>query len=139
MNELSIIDNALLKDEPYPVDFDDAWQWVGYNQKGDALEMLKRNFQDGEDFSGKRLKSTGGRPREVYFLTSDCFKEFCMMAGTDKGKEADLTLNEVSSNGVTQARAVNIINESGLYSLVLSSRKPEAKAFKKWITSEVLP
>lgn len=32
-----------------------------------------------------------------------------------------------------------IINESGLYSLVLSSRKPEAKAFKRWITHEVLP
>lgn len=31
------------------------------------------------------------------------------------------------------------INESGMYSLVLSSRKPEAKRFKKWITSEVLP
>lgn len=31
------------------------------------------------------------------------------------------------------------VNESGLYSLVLSSRKPEAKAFKKWVTSEVLP
>lgn len=32
-----------------------------------------------------------------------------------------------------------IINESGLYSLILRSRKPEAKRFKKWITSEVLP
>jgi prophage antirepressor-like protein len=32
-----------------------------------------------------------------------------------------------------------IINESGLFSLILRSRKPEAKAFKKWITSEVLP
>ena len=31
------------------------------------------------------------------------------------------------------------INESGLYSLILSSRKPEAKKFKKWVTSEVLP
>lgn len=31
------------------------------------------------------------------------------------------------------------ISESGLYSLILTSRKPEAKAFKKWITSEVLP
>ena len=31
------------------------------------------------------------------------------------------------------------INESGLYSLILASRKPEAKAFKKWVTSEVLP
>lgn len=34
---------------------------------------------------------------------------------------------------------ISIINESGLYSLVLSSRKPEAKKFKKWVTSEVLP
>ena len=33
----------------------------------------------------------------------------------------------------------NIISESGLYSLVLTSRKPQARAFKKWITSEVLP
>ena len=37
------------------------------------------------------------------------------------------------------AQSFNIINESGLYSLVLTSRKPEAKRFKKWITSEVLP
>jgi anti-repressor protein len=33
----------------------------------------------------------------------------------------------------------NIVNEYGLYSLVLSSRKPEAKEFKRWITHEVLP
>lgn len=32
-----------------------------------------------------------------------------------------------------------IINESGLYSLILRSTKPEAKRFKKWVTSEVLP
>lgn len=32
-----------------------------------------------------------------------------------------------------------VINESGLYSLILTSRKPEAKRFKKWVTSEVLP
>ncbi|MBS1690759.1 MAG: Bro-N domain-containing protein [Actinobacteria bacterium] len=33
----------------------------------------------------------------------------------------------------------SVINESGLYSLILRSRKPEAKAFKKWVTSVVLP
>lgn len=38
-----------------------------------------------------------------------------------------------------QNREVLLINESGLYSLILTSRKPEAKAFKKWVTSEVLP
>lgn len=32
-----------------------------------------------------------------------------------------------------------IINESGLYALIFKSRKPEAKAFRKWVTSEVLP
>lgn len=33
----------------------------------------------------------------------------------------------------------NIINEPGLYSLILGSRKPEAKAFKRWITHDVIP
>ncbi len=36
-------------------------------------------------------------------------------------------------------RGVNIINESGLYSSILTSQKPAAKAFKKWVTSQVLP
>ena len=34
---------------------------------------------------------------------------------------------------------INIINEPGLYSLILRSRKSEAKAFKRWITHEVIP
>ena len=38
-----------------------------------------------------------------------------------------------------QNREVYVINESGLYSLILTSRKPAAKRFKKWVTSEVLP
>ena len=37
-----------------------------------------------------------------------------------------------------QARSTIVINESGLYSLVLSSKLPQAKAFKRWVTSEVL-
>ena len=37
-----------------------------------------------------------------------------------------------------ETRAV-LINESGLYSLILSSKLPQAKAFKRWVTSEVLP
>ena len=36
-------------------------------------------------------------------------------------------------------RLTNLINESGLYDLILDSRKPQAKAFRKWITSEVIP
>lgn len=38
-----------------------------------------------------------------------------------------------------QNRNMYIINESGLYSLILSSKLPNAKKFKKWVTSEVLP
>ncbi len=51
--------------------------------------------------------------------------------------EADLANSYVSSSG--QRRSMKIVNESGLYDLVLDSRKPEAKKFRKWITSEVLP
>lgn len=57
----------------------------------------------------------------------------------DDDEKSDITTNDTSSNGVTQKRSMTIVNESGLYSLILTSRKPEAKAFKKWITSEVLP
>lgn len=38
-----------------------------------------------------------------------------------------------------QRRDVTLINESGLYSLILSSKLPTAKRFKRWVTSEVLP
>lgn len=40
---------------------------------------------------------------------------------------------------VSGTRKQYLISESGLYSLILTSRKPEAKAFKRWVTSEVLP
>lgn len=46
-------------------------------------------------------------------------------------------LNQVSGSNYKSKTA--IINESGLYSLVLSSKLPTAKKFKRWITSEVLP
>ena len=38
-----------------------------------------------------------------------------------------------------RAQLAYVINESGLYSLILSSKLPQAKAFKRWVTSEVLP
>ena len=50
--------------------------------------------------------------------------------------EEDKTLNE--SFTVNGTKGV-LINESGLYSLILSSKLPNAKKFKHWITSEVLP
>lgn len=53
---------------------------------------------------------------------------------TGRLDEDERSMFNIGRQGMT-----NIINESGLYSLILASRKPEAKAFKKWVTSEVLP
>lgn len=52
--------------------------------------------------------------------------------------ERDTLLN---NEGIASAQVqqLTIISESGLWSLVLTSRKPEAKRFKKWITAEVIP
>lgn len=44
-----------------------------------------------------------------------------------------------SQNGNMVKTQTSLINESGLYSLVLSSKLPQAKKFKRWVTSEVLP
>lgn len=51
--------------------------------------------------------------------------------------EEDKGVDEMATPGGKQS--VAIINESGLYSLVLSSKLPGAKKFKRWVTSEVLP
>ena len=50
----------------------------------------------------------------------------------------DLTKREVIDN-LGRTQQANHINESGLYSLILGSKKPEAKRFKRWVTAEVLP
>ena len=44
---------------------------------------------------------------------------------------------QIATSG--QRREMTIINESGLYALILSSKLPQAKEFKRWVTSEVLP
>lgn len=50
---------------------------------------------------------------------------------TDKGKDSILTPGGL--------QPMVVVNESGMYSLVLGSRKPEALAFKRWVTGTVLP
>lgn len=56
---------------------------------------------------------------------------------TSRLQEADLSTTEVRSSG--QARRMTIVSESGLYDLILDSRKPEARSFRRWITAEVIP
>ena len=56
---------------------------------------------------------------------------------TDHVDEEDMTFNE--SLKLSRQRGAWLINESGLYSLILSSKLPSSKEFKHWVTSEVLP
>ena len=52
----------------------------------------------------------------------------------DDDEKSDVILNDGSQN-----RNMSVVNEYGLYSLILASRKKEAKQFKRWITHEVIP
>lgn len=77
----------------------------------------------------------------IYFVGKDV-AEILGYADTDKAirnhvDEEDKLTRQFSGSG--QARSMVTINESGLYSLVLSSKLPSAKRFKRWVTSEVLP
>ena len=51
-------------------------------------------------------------------------------------EEEDKLMHQISASG--QRRQMTIINESGLYALILSSKFPQAREFKRWVTSEVL-
>ncbi|MDS1005372.1 phage antirepressor [Clostridium sporogenes] len=77
---------------------------------------------------------------EPYFVGKDV-AEILGYTNTQKAirdhiDEEDKTLNE--SFTVNGTKGI-LINESGLYSLILSSKMPNAKKFKRWVTSEVLP
>lgn len=53
--------------------------------------------------------------------------------------DLDDTLKQGITDNLGRIQETTLINESGLYSLVLSSKLPNAKKFKRWVTSEVLP
>ena len=72
-------------------------------------------------------------------------KEVCDVLGLGKVGQAVTSLDDNEKNTIIINDGIPgnpnrlIINEPGLYGLVLRSRKPEAKAFKKWVKHEVLP
>lgn len=82
---------------------------------------------------------------EPWFVAADVCKALEIsnnrdaMSRLDSDEKADVALTDTSSNGVTQTRNYTIISEPGLYSLVLGSRKPEARKFKRWVTHDVIP
>jgi anti-repressor protein len=81
----------------FPVDFDNAWQWLGYSTKQKAKTKLENNFDKDLDYNVNqtvKVQNEGGRtvsrPYDAIFLTIDCFKSLAMMAGTSQGKQVRL-------------------------------------------------
>ncbi len=78
---------------------------------------------------------------EPYFVG----KDVASVLGYSNTKDAlsrHVDLEDKMGSRITtsgQSREMTIINESGLYSLILKSKLPSAKKFKRWVTSEVLP
>ena len=86
-----LVFSIVKSEEEFPIDFDDAWKWIGYSTKGNGKRVFESaRFTEGDDFQIFIIndkKSERGRPRQKIKLTADCFKTFCMMAGTQKGRE----------------------------------------------------
>ena len=94
------------------------------------------------DFGSVRVVDINGDP---WFVVVDVCKSLDIgnpsqaISKLDDDEKVTLTTNEGHSGKLGGAQMLNVISEAGLYSLILKSRKPEAKAFKRWITHEVIP
>lgn len=90
-----------------------------------------------EEFGSVRTVVRNGEP---WFVAVDVCKALeidnTATRRLDDDEKMTLRLTQGESNRTSET---NIINEPGLYSLVLGSRKPQAKAFKRWITHDVIP
>ncbi|MGO5138331.1 BRO family protein [Clostridium butyricum] len=92
-----------------------------------------------EEFGQVRALEINGEP---YFVGKDVAE----VLGYVKPQNAiathvdeDDTLKQGIIDNLGRTQQTTVINESGLYSLILSSKLPQAKKFKRWVTSEVLP
>ena len=96
------------------------------------MQIIPFNYESKEV---RVIQDDNGKP---WWVASDV----CEVLGLSNTTEALKGLDEdekstlrISEGGPER----NIINEPGLYSLIIRSNKPEAKKFKRWITHEVLP
>ena len=91
-------------------------------------------------FEGAAQVRVSVRDDEPWFVLADVCHVLEIGNPADAGGRLDADekgIDTIDTLGGPQTMA--IINESGLYSLILTSRKPAARRFKKWVTSEVLP
>lgn len=76
--------------DEFPIDFNEAWVWLGYTTKGNAKRALISKLIDGFDYfiiSDKLGSIDVPRPNEEIKLSIEGLKRFAMMANTDQGRE----------------------------------------------------
>ena len=89
------------------------------------------------DFKGALLRALTDEAGEPWFVAKDVCDILEISNPSDALKRLDD--DERSRFNLGRQGETNIVNEAGLYVLVLGSRKPEAHEFKRWVTHEVLP
>lgn len=90
-----------------------------------------------EEFGEIRTITIDGEP---WFVAADVCGALEIRNPTDAMRRLDADERTlVSIEGASNGLPVNAVNEPGLYTLILGSRKPEAKAFKRWVTHDILP
>lgn len=89
------------------------------------------------DFKGAPLRTLTDKAGEPWFVAKDVCAILEISNPSDALKRLDD--DERSRFNLGRQGETNIVNEAGLYVLVLGSRKPEAHEFKRWVTHEVLP
>jgi prophage antirepressor-like protein len=101
---------------------------------------MQYSLQVFHDHQNERIRVID-RDGEPWFVLVDV----CRKLGIESPGNASARLDDDEKNtirltdGIRGNPNVTIINESGLFSLIVRSDKPEAKKFRKWVTSEVLP
>lgn len=108
----------------FPIDFNDAWQWIGYSRKDNAKRgLLSCGFEEGIDLLIDEGLGTLDDPKveERIMLTVDCFKMWAMMAATEKGRDARLyflqcekQLKQVNQSLAVKAKSMLDLSESEL-------------------------
>lgn len=115
--------------QEYPVDFDMAWQWIGYSRKDSAKRHFeKSNFSETIDYSISRRKaenSSAGRPTEIIMLTVECFKQWAMMSNTDMGKQIRLYFLECEKIAKTQKHKIPGSYAEALMAAALAEQEKE--------------
>lgn len=101
-------------------------------------EITTLQFNSDQFGQLRAIQDDSGEP---WFVAKDVCKALDIRTDTVRKIVDDEDISETNPNsvGVAGGRNPIIVNESGFYTLVLKSRKPEAKAFQRWVTHEVLP